>query len=105
MMAGFPMPIFGVKGMRFAVGIILLWSVSVGRIWVCDGSLRGVPLARGEEHEGEETISASLSTAVLLGFSPKDNPESNALGLLSSVEFISSDLLEVEGLTVSAKFM
>lgn len=101
-MAGFPMPIFGVNGIR-VVGITLLWSLREGRIWGWGGSLGEVPRARGEQSEGEENISANLSTDVLRGFSSEDKLENERL--LSSVVSISSDVLEAEGLTVSAKFL
>lgn len=104
-MAGFPIPILGVSGISVVVGITLLWSPSEGRIWVWGGSLGDVPRARGEECEGEETISANLSIDVFSGFSSEDGLESDKLGLLSSVVYISSDVLEAEGLTVSARFL
>lgn len=102
-MAGFPIPILGVNAMRVVVGITLLWSLIDVRIWVWVSSLGDVPRARGEELEGEETISASLSTVVLRGFSSKDKLGNGILGF-SGVVSISSDV-EVEGLTVSARFL
>lgn len=104
-MAGFPIPILGVSGISVVVGIILLWSLSEGRIWVWSGSLGDVPRPRGEEWEGEATISANLSTDVFNGFSSEDRLQSDRLGLLSGVVYISSDILEAEGLTVSARFL
>ena len=105
MIAGFPIPIFGVSGMRVVVGNTLLWSPSEGTIWVCGGSLGDVPRNGGEEWEGEETISGNLSTDVLRGFSSGDRLGNDRLGLLSGVVSISSDVLEAEGLTVSARFL
>lgn len=104
-MAGFPIPILGVSGISVVVGITLLWSPSEGRIWVWGGSLGDVPRARREELEGEDTISANLSTDVFSGFSSEDRLESDRLGLLSGVVYISSDVLEAGGLTVSARFL
>ena len=104
-MAGFPMPIFGVKGTRVVVGMTLLWSLCKGRVWVWGDSLRGVPRARGQEWEGEETISANLSTDVLKGFSSKDELGNDSMGLLSRVVSISSEVSEAVVLTVSASVM
>lgn len=87
------------------MGITLLWSLSEGRIWVRGGSLGEVPRARGEEWEGEETISANLSTDVLRGFSSEDKVGNDRLGLHSSVVSISSAELEADGLTVSSRFL
>lgn len=104
--AGFPIPIFGVSGMRVVVGMALLWSPSEGRIWFCGGSLWDVSRgSRGEEWEEEETISASFSTVVLRGFSSMDELGKDRLGLLSGVVSISSDVVEAEGLTVSARIL
>lgn len=89
--------------MRVVVGITLLWSLSDVRICVWVSSLGDVPRARGEEWEGEETISANLSTDVLRGFSSKDKLWNDRLGF-SGVVSISSDV-ESEGLTVSARFL
>lgn len=102
-MAGFPIPIFGVNGMRVVVGITLLWSPSEGSIWGWGGSLEDSPRARREEWEGEETISANLSTDVLSGFSSEYRLGNERLGLLSGVVSIASEVLEAEGLTVSAR--
>lgn len=103
MMAGFPIPILGVSGISVVVGITLLWSPSGGRIWA--SSLGDIPRTRGEEWDGEETISANLSTHVFSGFSSEDKLESDGSGLLSGVVYISSDVVEAEGLTVSARFL
>lgn len=104
-MAGFPIPILGVSGISVVVGITLVWSPSKGRIGVWGSSLGDVPMPRGDEWEGEETISANLSTDVFSGFSSEDRLESDRLGLLSAVVYISSDVLEAEGLTVSTRFL
>lgn len=100
-MAGFPIPIFGVKGMRVVVGSTLLWSPSEGSIW--GSSLEDSPRARREEWEGEETISTNLSTDVLSGFSSEYRLANDRLGLFSGVVSIASDELEAGGLTVSAR--
>lgn len=55
--------------------------------------------------EGKETISASLSTDVFTGFSSEDRLERDTLALHSGIVYVSSDLAEGEGLTVSARFL
>ena len=87
--AGFPMPILGVNGMRVVVAVVgcTLWSPRGGSPWVCGGSLGEVPGARGEERAGGEAISPSGSRA----FSSEDGP---VLGMLSGVVSISSSALE-----------
>lgn len=105
-MAGFPIPILGVNGTSVVVGITLLWSLSEGRVCIWGGSLSliSVPRDRGEQWE-EETISASLSTDVLMGFSSDNNPGNEIWGLLSSVVSVASDVLEAESSTVSGRVM
>lgn len=82
------------------VGITQLWSPIEATIWVWGSSLGDVPRARGDEWQGEETISTNLSTDVLSGLSSEGRPGKDRL--LSSVVYISSGVLEAEGSTVSA---
>lgn len=90
--AGFPMPILGMNGIRVVVvvaGGTLLWSPGDRRLWACGGSLGEVPGARGEERVGDVAISPSGSG----GFSSDDCP---GLGMLSGVVSISSSSTTLE---------
>lgn len=107
--AGFPIPIFGVRGMWVVVVVVmdvmLQWSLSEGRIWDCANSLWHVPRSKEEEWEDEETISASLSTVVLSVLSSEDRLRNDRIGLFSCEMSIFSNVTEAEGSTVSAEFL
>lgn len=91
--AGFPMPILGMNGIRVVVVVVggtLLWSPGGRRLRVCRGSLGEVPGAGGEERAGD---AAAISPSGSGGFSSDDGP---GLGMLSGVVSISSSSTALE---------